>query len=105
MSGQEAVRAYISAISLAERCEITTVEEDVFSSGNFVRLTDLNGMMPTPRGMVQINNKLFLIEVTGSTTFLIKDPITHQYINSTGYTPYVSGGRVNLDHTSFTYEG
>jgi hypothetical protein len=104
MSGQEAVRATISNISLAQRCEITTVEEDVFSTGNFVRLTDLDGMMPVPRGMDQINNNLYLIDVTGSTTFLIKDPITHDYINSTGFTPYVSGGRVNLDQSSFIYE-
>jgi len=104
MSGQEAVRALISGISLDERCEITTTEEDLFSTGDYVRLTDLDGMMPTPRGMDQLNNNLYLIYVTSSTTFLIKDPITHDYINSTGFTPYVSGGRVNLDHTNFTYE-
>lgn len=104
MSGQIPVRAFISGISLAKRCEITIFEEDVFSTGNYVRLTDLDGMMPVPRGMDQINNNLYLIEVTTSTTFLIKDPITHDYIDSTEFTPYVSGGRVNLDHKTFIYE-
>jgi hypothetical protein len=105
MSGQAVHRALISGVTNSERCEISTVDPHGFSTGNMVRITDLNGSMPSPRGMDQINNKRFLIYVTGLSSFLIKYPITHEYVNSINYTPWVSGGRVDVEETSYIYEG
>lgn len=105
MSGQTSYRANIVNITNANPCSIEHDLVDGFDTFEFVRLTDLNGMMPIPRGEDQINNKRFRIVVTSSTTFNIQNPITHQYIDSTGYTPYVSGGSVNKVPTNFYYEG
>ena len=105
MSGQEVVRSNISAVSNSDRCEVTTSSAHGLSTGNFIRITDLNGMIPINRGQTQINNKRFRVYVTSTTTFYLQDPITFQYINSTDYTPYVEGGSVNLFQTQYTYEG
>ena len=104
MSGQASARANITAISLASKCEITTLEEDVYSTGDRVTITDLGQQMPVPRGMPQINNYTYLVEKTSSTTYLIKDIITLDYIDSTNFTPYVEGGNLNIDQTTFIYE-
>lgn len=101
--GQTPHRANITAISNAVRCEVTTDEEHGYSSGDFVRLTDLNGAMPTPRGEDPLNNYRFRIIVTGVTTFTLQDPITHDYIDSTNYTPYVEGGYCNLITQTYEY--
>jgi len=105
MSGQASARANITAISLAEKCEITTLEEDIYSTGDRITVTDLGQQMPVPRGMPQINNCSYLVEKTSSTTYLIKDITTEDYINSLNFTPYVEGGNLNLDQTIFIYEG
>lgn len=105
MSGQIPRRALIAGVSLSSRCEVTTAEDHEYVTGNQVRITDLDGMMPVKRGMDQINNGLFLVEVTSSGSFYIKDPITGNYIDSTNFTPYVTGGRVNLDNRQFIYYG
>ena len=55
------------------------------------------------RGMVQIDGGLFLIFVDSTTTFLLRDPISMEYIDSTDYESYVSGGRVNLENTTFLW--
>lgn len=105
MSGQAAHRALINGVSLGERCEITTLEPHGYHTGDIVRVTDLGCTMPVKRGMDQINDKRFLIYVTGLSTFLIRDPITRDYVNSTSYTPWVLGGRIDLEDTQFVYEG
>jgi hypothetical protein len=105
MSGQEVVRSDISAVSNAERCEITTSSAHGLSTDQFIRVTDLNGMIPVNRGQTQINNQRFKVYVTSTTTFYLRDPITSSYINSTNYTPYVEGGSVNLFQTQYQYEG
>lgn len=105
MSGQAVVRSNISAVSNAERCEITTASAHGLSTGQFIRVTDLNGMIPVNRGQTQINNNRFKVYVTSTTTFYLQDPITFNYINSTNYTPYVEGGSVNLFQTQYQYEG
>lgn len=106
MSGQAVVRADISGVSLAEKCEITTSTAHGLSTGNWIRVTDLGNCGPaTDRGMNQINNKEYTVYVTSSTTFQIKNPITDEYINSTDFTPWVAGGQINLEQTSFQYEG
>lgn len=105
MSGQEVVRYSISAITNGNPCVITTSETNTFATGNFVRLTDLNSCMPTLRGMDPINNKKFKIVVIDDTNFSLKDPITFDPIDSTNYTPYVTGGSCNLVQETYIYEG
>lgn len=105
MSGQEIVRSDISAVTNAEKCEITTSSAHSLSTGDFIRVTDLNGMIPVNRGQTQINNQRFKVYVTSTTTFYLQDPITSNYINSTNYTPYVEGGSVNLFQQTYQYEG
>jgi hypothetical protein len=105
MSGQAVLRVGISAITLADRCEITTDEEHGLVTGNQIRVTDLNGRIPVPRGFDQINNRRYDVVVNSTTTFFIKDVVTGDYIDSTNFTPYVTGGSVNLFQTQFDYEG
>ncbi len=105
MSGQVPHRADITGITSGYPCEVTTTEEHGFSTGNFVRLTDLNGAMPVPRGEDPLNNYRFKILVTGTNSFKIKYPVTDEYVDSTNYPPYVTGGYCNLIETSFVYHG
>ena len=105
MTGQAVLRVGISAISLAEKCEVTTDAVHGLVTGNQIRITDLNGRIPVPRGFDQINNKRYEVVVNSTTTFYIKDVITEEYIDSTNFTPYVTGGSVNLFQTQFDYEG
>ncbi len=103
--GQIAVRARISDITNSLPCTITTEEDHGFSTGDLIRLTDLNGMMPVARGEDPINNYRFEIVVTDTDTFYIRDPITHKDIDSTDYPPYVEGGSANRIATTFFYHG
>ncbi len=59
--------------------------------------------MPVPHGSDPLNNYKFMIIVTGLDSFTIHDPITFKPIDSTNFTPYVSGGYCNLVETNFTY--
>ena len=103
MTGQTAYRALISGVSQALQCQVTTDEAHGYATGQHVRITDLDGMMPINRGMVQINDGLYLIFVDSPTTFLLRDPTTLDYIDSTEYEAYVSGGRTNLENNTFTW--
>jgi len=104
MSGQEVRRESITTITNATECELTTDNDHEFSTGDFVRLTDLNGMMPIQRGVDPINNYRFKIIVTASDKFKLLNPITNQPIDSTNYPPYVEGGSCNLVQTEFIYQ-
>jgi len=104
MSGQAVVRSDISAITLSERCEVTTSDVHGLSTGNMIRITGLNGMIPVKRGFPQINNNRYQVQVISTTAFQLRDPITKEYIDSTGYTPYVTGGNINLFQTNYVYE-
>ena len=103
--GQIPRRALISNISLATKCQVTTVAPHPYVTGNFVRLTDLNSSMPILRGCDQLNNNLYSVVVNGLSTFLLKDYITDLYIDSTEFTPYVTGGNCNLDNHTYTFHG
>jgi len=105
MTGQTAHRADILSISNELPCKITTTEEHGYSTGDFVRLTDLNGMMPIARGSDPLNNYRWQIVVTGLDEFTIKHPITHLPVDSTDFPPYVDGGYCNLIETNFYYNG
>lgn len=103
MSGQEEHRFDISNISSADPCVVTTSTDHDFSTFDFVRIMDIDGRMPTPRGVDQIDGKRFRVIVLDTTNFAIQDPITFENIDSTNFTPYVTGGNVNLVETTFVY--
>lgn len=95
--GVEAFRALISAVSQADPCVITTVAVHGLQTNQLIRITDLGSDMPTARGMEQINNLRFRIVVINTTSFSLKDPITDDSIDSTNFTAWVSGGRIDLE--------
>lgn len=96
--GSTAYRTLISGVSQADPCVVTTSTAHGYQTDQQVRITDLGIIGPgvTARGMDQINNKIFLITVINTTTFSLRDPITDEPIDSTSYTAWVSGGRVDM---------
>jgi len=105
VTGQIPRRANITNITNALPCAVTTTEEHGYATLDFVRLTDLNGAMPVPRGEDPLNNFRFRIIVTGVDSFTLQDPITFKPIDSTNYPPYVSGGYCNLIEQNYIYYG
>ncbi len=104
--GQLPHRAEILSISLSNPCVITTTEAHGFSTFSFVRLTNMNGLMPVPQhGADQLNNNRYRIVVLGDNTFKIQNPITYQDIDSTNFTPYTEGGSANLVEDTFYFYG
>lgn len=105
MTGQIPRRSDILAITNALPCEVTTTEEHGYSTNDYVRLTDLNGAMPVPRGQDPLNNYRWQITVTDVDKFTLKYPITHLPVDSSQFTPYVTGGYCNLIENDFYYHG
>jgi len=107
MSGQAVFRANISNISQAEKCQVTTTSAHGFSTGQLVRITDLGpvGRKAVDRGMNRIDGQEYNIYVDSTTTFLLRDPISLEYVDSTNYVAYVSGGQATVEQTTFEYEG
>lgn len=101
--GQIPRRANVLNITNSVPCEVTTDGDHGFETYSFVRLTDLNGAMPIPRGVDPLNNYRFRIIVTAADKFILQNPITFQPIDSTNYPPYVTGGFCNLIETEFYY--
>lgn len=102
--GQTPHRATILSVSLSYPCVVTTTEAHGFSTGHFIRLTNLNGAMPAPQhGMDQLDGHRYRIVVLETDTFKIQNPITNEDIDSTGFTPYTDGGNVNLIAENFIY--
>ena len=101
--GQTPHRSDITSVSNALPCAVATTEEHGYSTFDFVRLTDLNGAMPVPRGVDPLNNYRFRIIVTGVDSFTLQHPVTHEPIDSTTYPPYVSGGYCNRIEQDFQY--
>ena len=104
--GQAAVRADISAVTKADPCKVTTSVAHGFTTGNFIRITDLGnvGKDAPRRGMDQIDGRRFKVLVIDSTNFTLKDPITSKDVDSTGFTTYVSGGFCDIVETEFEFE-
>jgi hypothetical protein len=88
--------ATISGITQADPCVITH-SAYTFQTNQIVRITDLGSDMPTARGMDQLNNNRYRIVVINSTSFSLKDVITGEAVDSSAFTAYVSGGRLNLE--------
>ncbi len=101
--GQIPRRSNVIAISNGFPCIVEIDENPGYVTGDFVRLTDLNGMMPVPRGEDPLNNYRWKIVLTSDTTFKIKYPITDKYVDSTNFPPYIEGGYCNLVDTEFVY--
>lgn len=101
--GQLTERVNIVNITNSLPCEVTTEIAHGFPNKSFVRLTDLNGAMPVPRGEDELNNNKYRIIVTGLTTFTLQNYITFVPIDSTTFPPYVSGGSCNLVQQSFVF--
>jgi len=103
--GQLPHRAILLSVSLANPCVITTTEAHDYSTHDFIRLTNLNGRMPIPHGADQLDGNKYRIIVTGADSFTLQDPITFEDIDSTNFTPYTSGGNVNLVENIFYFYG
>jgi len=104
--GQLPHRATLLSVSIGFPCIITTTMAHGYSTHDFIRLTNLNGMMPIPQhGADQLNGNRYRIIVTGDDTFKIQDPITYQDIDSTNFPPYTTGGNVNLIEPTFYFYG
>jgi len=101
--GQLPDRANIVNITNALPCAVFTDGPHFFPNKAFVRITDLNGAMPVPRGEDQLNNQKFRIIVTGDDSFTLQDPITFEPIDSTTFPPYVTGGSCNLVQNTFIF--
>jgi hypothetical protein len=96
--GVTAYRALISGVTQADPCVITTSAVHGFQTDQQVRITDLGIIGPgvAARGMDQLNNNIYLITVINTTSFSIRDVITDEPIDSTAFTAWVSGGRVDM---------
>lgn len=101
--GQIPDRANIISVSNSLPCVVVTDGPHFFPNKSFVRITDLNGAMPLPRGEDPINNKKFRIITTGDDSFFLQDPITFLPIDSTSFPPYVTGGSCNLVQSEFIF--
>ena len=101
--GQTPRRSNIVAISNSDPCIVEIDVNPGYVTGDFIRLTDLNGMVPVPRGMDPLNNYRFKIVLETDTTFKIKHPVTDEYVDSTNYPVYTEGGSCNLVNSNFVY--
>lgn len=101
--GQIPFRFGITNISNALPCVVTTDVEHGMKTGDYVRLTNLNGVMPIPHGEDQLNNNRYRIVVLSVDSFFLVNPITGKKIDSTNFTPYVNGGSCNKIAQSFIY--
>jgi hypothetical protein len=88
----------ISGVTQADPCVITTTTAHGYQTDQQVRITDLGNVGPSvaDRGMSQLNNNQYIITVLTSTTFSLRDVITDEPIDSTAFTAWVSGGRVDM---------
>lgn len=103
--GQIPHRADLQSVSLADPCVITTIGAHGYHSFDFVRLTNLNGCMPSPHGVNPLDGNKYRIIVLSDQTFKIQNPITFADIDSTNYSPYTTGGFANLVTKDYFFHG
>lgn len=101
--GQIPRRSNILGITNALPCVVTIDVNPGYVTNNFVRLTDLNGAMPIPRGEDPLNNYRWKIVLLTDTSFYLKHPVTGLPVDSTNFPPYVTGGYCNLVEDNFFY--
>ncbi len=93
----------ISTISKTNPTVVTTSAVHGYSSGDFVRISNIGNAGNVDFGMDQLADRKFKITVTSTTAFTLRDPITNAKIDSTGFQTYTSGGFVNKIRTSYTF--
>ncbi len=96
-SGCPAFRALIAGVTQADPCVITTTAPNTFQTDQIVRITDLGDVGVTDRGMGQLNNNRYGIKVLTTTTFSIYDVVTGEPIDSTTFTAWSAGGRLDIE--------
>lgn len=94
--GQASAHATISGITAADP-GVVTHSAYTFQNDQIVRLTNLGNCGVVQHGMDELNNQRFKITVLSPTTFSLKDVITGEPIDTSGFTPYVSGGIITLE--------
>ena len=95
--GVTAYRSLISGVTQADPCVVTTTAVHGLQTNQIIRITDLGSDMPTARGMDQLNNNRYRVVVIDTTSFSLKDPVSDEAIDSTSFTAWVSGGRIDLE--------
>ena len=103
--GQIPRRSNITSITNANPCVVSIDVNPGYITGDFVRLTDLNGAIPIKRGEDPLNNYRWRITLLTDTTFFLRHPVTDKKVDSTNYPPYVTGGYCNLVDKTFFYHG
>lgn len=104
--GQIPHRAEILSVSIGFPCIVTTTAAHGYHTFDFIRFTNLNGLMPPPQhGADQLNGNKYRIIVTGDDSFKIQNPTTFQDIDSTNFPPYTTGGNANLVEDTFFFYG
>jgi len=82
------ITAYISAVSKANPGIVTTTEDNFFTEGADITITNVGGM-------VELNGGSYYVNILTSNTFaLYSDSGLTVPVNTTGYTTYTTGGRV-----------
>jgi phage tail protein X len=82
------ITAYISAVTKANPGVVTTTQDNFFTEGTEVTITNVSGM-------TQLNGNSYYVNVLTSNTFsLYSDSGLTTPVDTTGYTTYTSGGRV-----------
>jgi len=77
--------AAMSAATQAAECQITTSVAHGLTTGEYVTIHSVSGM-------TELNGNIYLAEFVDATNFKIKDEDTEEYIDSTGFGAYTSGG-------------
>ena len=82
------ITAYISAVTKANPGVVTTTEDNFFTEGADITITNVGGM-------VELNGGSYYVNILTSNTFaLYSDSGLTIPVNTTGYTTYTTGGRV-----------
>ena len=82
------ITAYISAVTKADPGVVTTTQDNFFTEGAEITITDVGGM-------VELNGGSFYVNILTSNTFsLYSDSGLTTPVDTTGYTTYTTGGRV-----------
>lgn len=94
--GVSSRHALITGISSTDPA-VVTHSAYTFQTDQVVRLTDLGDVGITDNGMGELNNNRYRIVVLSPTTFSLKDVITGEPIDASGFVTYVTGGRIALE--------
>ena len=79
----------ISAITNASQCVVTTSGNHGYNNGDEIYIAGVEGMP-------ELNNRFFTVAAKTATTFKLADVSNVNYIDSTGYGAYTSGGDVSV---------